>query len=116
MQVSVLLSPDISPPKFGRYVGLINTSGFDSDLTATFLFFCVIGVFVLPLKARMIAPRFYILHLILSTYDYNIHVECLLPANLCFVTLLNSGQCSQFERFRLHHVQMANKTSVSKQN
>jgi len=28
------------------------------------------------------------------------HVEGLLPATLCLVTLLKSEQCSQFERFR----------------
>ena len=35
------------------------------------------------------------------------HVEDLLPADLCLVTLLISEQCSQFERFRLryYHVQ-----------
>ena len=32
------------------------------------------------------------------------HVEGLLSANLCLVTLLSSEQCSQFERFRLQHV------------
>ena len=55
-------------------------------------------------------------------FPYYIHmttnaVEGLVPANLCLVTLLlSSEQCSQFERFRLQHVQMVNKTSVSKQN
>ena len=50
-------------------------------------------------------------HLILRTYDYHMHVEGLLPANLCLITLLSSEQCSQFERFCLQHVQMVNKTS-----
>ena len=36
------------------------------------------------------------------------HVEGLLPANLCLVTLLSSKQCLQFERFRLQHVKMVN--------
>jgi len=39
----------------------------------------------------------------LQSYDYNMHAEGLSPANLCFVTLLNSEHCSQFERFRLQH-------------
>ncbi len=43
-------------------------------------------------------------------------VEDLLPAKLCPVTLLSSGQCSQFVRFRLQQVQMGNKTSSFKQN
>ena len=38
------------------------------------------------------------------------HVDCLLAAKLCLVTLLNLEQCSQFQRFRLQHVQMVNKT------
>ena len=37
------------------------------------------------------------------------HVEGLLPANLCLVNLLSLEQCSQLERFRLQHVQMVNK-------
>ena len=36
----------------------------------------------------------------------------LLPANVCLVSLLSSEQRSQFERFRLHHAQMINKTSI----
>ena len=39
------------------------------------------------------------------------HVEGLMPANLCLVTLLSLGQCSLFERFHLQHVEMVNKTS-----
>ena len=39
------------------------------------------------------------------------HVEGLLLANLCLVTLISSDQCSQFERFRLQHIQIVNKTS-----
>ena len=31
--------------------------------------------------------------LILCSYDYNVHVEGLLPASLCLVTLLNMEQC-----------------------
>jgi len=38
------------------------------------------------------------------------HVERLLPANLCLVNLLSSEQCSQFERFLLQPIQMVNKT------
>jgi len=39
------------------------------------------------------------------------HVEGLLPANLCLITLLSSEYCSQFERFCLQHVQMIKKIS-----
>ena len=42
----------------------------------------------------------------------NVHVEGLLPAHLCVVTLLSSEHCWQFERVRLQHVQMVNKTSI----
>ena len=35
------------------------------------------------------------LHLILRSYEYNMNVEVLVPANLSLVTLLSSGQCSQ---------------------
>ena len=47
-------------------------------------------------------------HLMVHSYDYN-----MLPI-LCLVTLLHVEQCSQFERFRLQHVQMINKTSSFK--
>ena len=57
---------------------------------------------------------FILLHLILCPYDYYMHVKCLLAINFCLVTLLSSEQCSQFERFRLQHVQMINKTSSFK--
>jgi len=41
------------------------------------------------------------------------HVEGLLPANLCLpvVTLINSEQHLQFERFQLQLIQTVNKTS-----
>ena len=42
------------------------------------------------------------------------HVEGLLPANSCLVTLLRSEQCSQFERSWLEHIQMVNKTFIFK--
>ena len=42
------------------------------------------------------------------------HIERLLPAKMCLVTLLSSEQCLQFERFHLQHVQMVNKTSSFK--
>ena len=42
------------------------------------------------------------------------HFEGLVSANLCLVTLLSSEQCIQFERFRLQHIQMVNKTSSFK--
>ena len=66
------------------------------------------------LKDEVPAPRFYFVHFTLHTYDYKIHVEGLLPANLCLVTLLSLEQCSQSERFRLKHVQMVNKPSSFK--
>ena len=48
-----------------------------------------------------------------TTYD---SVEGLLLANLRLVTLLSSEQYSQFERFRLQHDQLINKTSISRQH
>ena len=42
------------------------------------------------------------------------HVEGLLPASVSLVTLLSSEQSSQFERFRVQHVQVANNTSSFK--
>ena len=43
------------------------------------------------LQAGAPAPRFYFFSFnILCSYDYNMHVEGLLPARLCLVTLLNS--------------------------
>ena len=56
----------------------------------------------------------FIFHLISPSYDYNTHVEGLLSANLCLVTLYSAEQRSQFERFRLQHVQTVNKTSSLK--
>ena len=56
----------------------------------------------------------FIVKLILCLYDYNMHVECLLPASSALVTLLILEQCSQFERFHLQNVQIANKTSSFK--
>ena len=43
----------------------------------------------------MSAPRFYCFHL--HPYDYNVHVEGLLPVSSCIVTLLSLEECSQFE-------------------
>ena len=57
------------------------------------------------------APRLNLFHLISCSYDYNLHVEGLLSANLCLVTLLRSEKFSQFERFHLQHVKTVNKTS-----
>ena len=42
------------------------------------------------------------------------HAEDLLLTNLCLVTLLIAEQCVPFERFRLQHVQIVNKTSSFK--
>ena len=59
--------------------------------------------------------RFSLAHLTLHSYDYNTHVEGLLPAKLCLVTLFTSEQCLPFERFLtwldLQHIQIVNKTS-----
>ena len=54
-------------------------------------------------------------HLVLHSYDYNVHVEDLLPAKLCLVTLF-SLECFflQFERFRLQLAHIVNKTSCFK--
>ena len=66
------------------------------------------------IKVRVSDPRLYFVHLILCCYDYNVHVEGLLPANLCSVTFLSSEQCYKFERFCLQQIQMVNKTSSFK--
>ena len=44
-------------------------------------------------------------HLKLLSCDYNMHVEGVLPVNLCLLTVI-----MQFERFRLQHVKMVNRT------
>ena len=66
------------------------------------------------LKVRMPAPVIYLFHLILRSYDYNMHGETLASANLCLVTLFSSEQWSQLYRFRLLHVAMIDKTSSFK--
>ena len=48
-----------------------------------------INMLIFLLIARMPAPRFYLCHLVLRSYDYNLHVAGLLPANSCLVTLLS---------------------------
>ena len=53
----------------------------------------------------------FIFQLISRSCDNNVHVEGLLPTNLCLFILLSSEQCSQSERFRLQHFEMVNKTS-----
>ena len=45
----------------------------------------------LYINARVPTPRFYLINLILRSYDCNMHVEGLLPANLCLVALFNLG-------------------------
>ena len=45
----------------------------------------------------------------LLSSEYNMHVDGLLSANWCLITLLSSVLCSQFEIFRLQNVQMVNK-------
>jgi len=67
------------------------------------------------LKESVPAPRVYLFHLMLHSYDYNIHVEILLTLSLCLFSLLSSEQCSQFERFHLQHVEMVNKTNIIRQ-
>ena len=57
------------------------------------------------IKTRVPAPRFLFLHILSSDEYNNMHVDDLLPANLCSVTLSDPEQCSQFERFHLRHVQ-----------
>ena len=39
--------------------------------------------------ARVLASKFYFFRVILCSYDYSMHVEGLLPANLCLVNLFN---------------------------
>ena len=61
-------------------------------------YFCVMGFILQPfLKLKILynltvlvglpAPRFF--HLLFYSYDYNMHVEGLLPDYLCLVTLLS---------------------------
>ena len=50
----------------------------------------ITGLAFLIVNATVAALGFHFFHLILRSYDYNIHVESLLPASLCLVTLLNS--------------------------
>ena len=71
-----------------------------------FTYFISHGSTSITVKGRVAAPRFNIFHL--CFYDYNMHVEGLLPANLCLYTVL---RMQQFERFHPQHVQMVNKTS-----
>ena len=57
-------------------------------------------------KAKVTAPYdSFIYHLLLRSYDYNMHVEGLLPQRLPAIYV------SLFEIFRLQHIQMVNKTS-----
>ena len=63
-------------------------------------------------RAEEMYPTLYLLR----SYDYNMHVEGLLLANMCLVTLFSSEQCSQFEIFRLQNVHIVNKTSSFKTN
>ena len=43
-------------------------------------------------EARVSGVSSYVFHLLLCSYDYNMHVEVLLPANLFLVTLVSSEQ------------------------
>ena len=67
-------------------------------------------------KVKVAVPRFVYVSVNIVFYDYTMRVECFLLASLYLVALLNSEQCSQFERFHLRHVQIVNKHPVSKQN
>ena len=53
-----------------------------------------------PINVRVTTPRFSFF-MYYYVHDYNMHVEGLLPANLCLVTLLSLEQCSLFDRFHL---------------
>ena len=55
-------------------------------------------------------------HLILHSYDYNMHVERLLPASLRLVTLLSLEQCAQFDIFHMQYAQIVNKTQFQKKS
>ena len=72
------------------------------------------AITVFLFQARASAPRCISSFNILRYYDYSVHGENVLATHLCLVTLLNSEQCSQFERFCLHHAQMINKHSQYK--
>ena len=64
----------------------------------------------------MPAPRFCLFssYYVLINTSLQLHVEGLVPANLCLVMLLSSTRCSQFARFRLQHITIVNKTSSFK--
>ena len=66
----------------------------------------------LQLKGELPAAWCNFVYIILRSYDYNIHVEGLMYASLCLITLLSLEQCSK--HFRLQHVQIVNKTSSFK--
>ena len=61
---------------------------------------------------QVTAAGFLLFYLILSRYDYDMHVDSLLPDQLCLAILFSSEQCLQFERVCLQHVQMVNKTGI----
>ena len=61
---------------------------------------------------QVTAAGFLLFYLILSRYDYDMHVDSLLPGQLCLAILFSSEQCLQVERVCLQHVQMVNKTGT----
>ena len=83
-------------------VVLMGRGGHHSVCSAHSLVLLQLSQSILRRKCQLV--RFIFIYLILRSYDLNMHVEGLLPANLCLVTLWTSGQCSQFERFHLQHV------------
>ena len=56
-------------------------------------------------KTKAPAPMFYFVKSVLHSYDYNLLVQDLLSTNVYVITL------SQWESFRLQHVQLVNTTS-----
>ena len=73
-------------------------------------------------EVNYLKRRCLLIGLIFSIYYYVLvtiimHVEGLLHASICLVTLISSEQCSQFVSFRLQHLQnWLTKRPVSKQN
>ena len=89
---AISLDPRLADNSFAAKVRRIPTQLLEiASVKLMFLYF----------KAMVPYPRF---HLLIHSYDYNMYVEGLLPANLSLVTLLSLEQCLQFERFHLYHV------------
>ena len=84
------------------------------NLVVTNYLMCYNGNLQCLNKCMVSAPKFYSFRVILHSYDYNMHVEDVLPASLDLATLHSPEQCSQFEMSHQQHVQMVNTTSSSK--